>query len=73
MTRQTKTPAQRAQEQYDTALRVAERLIKKTEAAAAALEDLRAERDAAVARATFLSDHPDLPTQPTTNPSQETA
>lgn len=72
MTRQTKTPAQRAQEAYDTAARVAERLTKKLRKARADLEAIEREQREAIQRRDFLAGHPDLKKPTTTlkeNPS----
>lgn len=66
MTRQQKTPAQRAQEQYDVAARVAERLAAKAKKARADLEQLEREANAAGVRRDYLAKHPDLPDQPIT-------
>lgn len=66
MARQNKTPAQRAQDAYDIAKRVAERLDKKARKARSALADLDREHREAAARRDFLAQHPDLPkNQPT--------
>lgn len=63
MTRQTKTPAQRAQEAYDLSCRIAERLEAKTAAARAEYIRLEEEHAAAVTRRDYLAGHPDLPKQ----------
>jgi hypothetical protein len=64
MTRQSKTPKQRAEEQ----LGVAERLVKKLASKKAHLQSdlaqVTAEHEAAVVRRDYLKNHPDL--QPTT-------
>lgn len=65
MTRRTKTPAERAQEQYDVASRIAERLHEKQQRAAAELDQLTDEHAAAVRRRDYLAQHPDLPKQKT--------
>jgi vacuolar-type H+-ATPase subunit D/Vma8 len=65
MTRQTKTPQQRAQEQLDAAKRHKERLKTKRDALAAELDQVNREYEAAGARHSFLLKHPDL-AQPTT-------
>lgn len=70
MTRQTKTPAQRAQEQYDLAGRVADRLVGKASAAKKTYDDLVEQRDAAIRRRDYLAQHPDLPEQPSTPANQ---
>lgn len=59
-TRQRKTPAQRAQEQLDIATRAVERLTVKRTTLATELEEISAERDAAIARRDHLAQHPDL-------------
>lgn len=61
MTKQRKTPQQRAQEQLDVATRIADRLTTQTTKARADLDRLNRERDAAVARRDYLAQHPDLP------------
>lgn len=65
MTRQAKTPKQRAQEQLDTARRIEKRLAKRRDVLRSDLTDVTAEHDAAVARVEYLAKHPDL--QPTTS------
>lgn len=65
--KQRKTPAQRAQEQYDTATRIADRLKDQAKKARAEATRLEQERDAAIARRDFLAQHPDLPTQKKTD------
>lgn len=59
--RRQKTPAERAQEQYDTAARIADRLLVKRDAAQAEYERLDREHAAAVRRRDYLANHPDLP------------
>ena len=58
-----KTPAQRAQDDYDVALRVLEKATARAEKTAA--DDKKAQEDAAAAkrRVAFLGTHPDLPPQ----------
>ena len=60
MTRQPKTPAQRAQEAYDVAARIADRLDQKRRKAADDLDQLEREYAAAVRRRDYLAQHPDL-------------
>lgn len=72
MTRRTKTPAERAQEQYDVAARVAARLTRKVTDATADLATLTAEAAAAVRRRDYLSNHPDLPQQKSATTTEET-
>lgn len=72
MTRRNKTPAERAQEAYDVAARIADRLRAKRDAAEADLERLDREHAAAAARRDYLAQHPDLPKQPTTQKSGDT-
>lgn len=66
MTRRTKTPAERAQEAYDVAERIAARLASKGAKARAELDELDRELTAARIRCEYLSHHPDLPKQKTT-------
>lgn len=76
MTRQQKTPRQRAQEQLDVAKRVAEKLLRQRNDAQAQLDRLQLEADAAVARRDYLAQHPDLHTitpSTTRNQSGDTA
>lgn len=65
--KQRKTPAQRAQDQYDLAVRVAKRLQKQHTALAAEAARVGKERDAAFRRRDYLEKHPDLPTQKKTD------
>jgi TPP-dependent pyruvate/acetoin dehydrogenase alpha subunit len=58
--RRTKTPRERAQEQYDTANRIARRLANKLATAEAEVNELREQHADAVRRADFLAQHPDL-------------
>lgn len=60
MTRQTKTPKQRAQEQLDTARRIEKRLARRRDTLRSELADITTEHDAAAARVEFLAKHPDL-------------
>lgn len=60
MTRQQKTPRQRAEEQLATAERAADRLKTRRDTLLAELADVQDEYDAAVARRDFLANHPDL-------------
>lgn len=69
---QRKTPAQRAQQQYDTAVRIADRLDTQWRAAAAEADRLEKARAAAVRRREFLAGHPDLPTQKKTDTTTAT-
>lgn len=61
--KQRKTPAQRAQEAYDVATRIADRLKDQAKKARAEATRLENERDAAIKRRDYLAGHPDLPTQ----------
>ena len=69
MTRQKKTPRQRAQEQLDAAKRAAEKLVRQRNAAQAEHERLSHEVAAAIARRDYLAQHPDL-THPTSTTDQ---
>lgn len=69
MAKQRKTPAQRAQEQYDAAVRIAKRLQDQHTALAARAEHVGKERDAAFRRRDYLAGHPDLPQQSTPHDS----
>lgn len=60
MTRQTKTPRQRAEEQLAAANRAVIRLERKHDELAIELAAVRRERDAAIARQQHLRQHPDL-------------
>lgn len=60
MTRQTKTPRQRAEEQLAVANRTVVRLDRKVDDLAAELAGLRREHAAAIARRDHLATHPDL-------------
>lgn len=60
MTRQHKTPQQRAQEQLGVAERKAAKLNAKVNTAETELADLRVELADAVRRRDFLAQHPDL-------------
>ena len=73
MTRQRKTPAQRAQEQYDVACRVVERLAATATKARAEADKLQAEYAEAVARRDYLAGHPDLPKRTAIDASIRTA
>lgn len=65
MTRQAKTPRQRAEEQLATAERTVARLHKKGKQLGAELEAIRRDHDTAVVRRDYLKQHPDLAnTQP---------
>lgn len=66
MTRQTKTPKQRAEEQLATAKRVAARLDRKRDALQEELAAITRELDAALARRDYLAKHPDLQQNTTT-------
>lgn len=73
MPRQSKTPAQRAQEQLDLSVRVVARLTRKAGDLRAQLQDVEAELADATARRDFLAGHPDLKKPTTTlkeNPSR---
>lgn len=74
MTRQAKTPRQRAEEQLATAERAVKRLTDKAKALRADLELVDRERDQAVVRRDYLATNPDLgrgarPTSTDTNPT----
>jgi hypothetical protein len=69
MTRQTKTPRQRAEEQLGVADRVVRRLAKTKTRLTAELKATTDEYDAAVARRDHLKKHPDLEKHPTTTPA----
>lgn len=71
MTRQKKTPQQRAQEQLDIANRAVVRLDKKVDDLKAQLVDVEREHAAAIARQKHLRQHPDL--QPNPNPEEQPA
>lgn len=71
MTRQTKTPQQRAQEQLDTATRITDRLNKRVGETETELRELKAARDDAVRRRDFLAQHPDLQPEATDDPLPE--
>lgn len=73
MTRQQKTPRQRAEEQLAVAQRLAKRLQARCHALTEELEGLRQERDAAFARRDYLAQHPDLKQQTTPTTQGETA
>lgn len=60
MTRQTKTPKQRAQERLDTQTRIVARLDAKIKAHESELTSLRAEHDAAERRRDHFAADPDL-------------
>ena len=60
MTRQTKTPRQRAEEQLAVADRQEKRLRQKARELRAQLDDLEREHRAAIARRDHLATHPDL-------------
>jgi hypothetical protein len=66
VTRQHKTPKQRAQEQLDVAKRAAEKLVRQRNDAQAQLDRLALEAAAAVARRDYLAAHPDLQDTSTT-------
>lgn len=61
MTRQAKTPTQRAEEQLAVANRAVVRLDHKADALRADLVVVEAEQRAAIARRDYLAQHPDLP------------
>lgn len=70
MTRQAKTPRQRAEEALAVANRHVVRLDRKVDALATELATLRRERAAAIARRDHLKTHPDLQQHP--NPTGAT-
>lgn len=65
MTRQTKTPRQRAEEQLAAADRQEKRLRAKARELRTQLEDIEREHRAALARRDHLATHPDLQQHPT--------
>ena len=67
MTRQTKTPRQRAEEALAVAERHVKRLATKGTALRKELEAIDTEYDQAVARRDYLTQHPDLQHQPPTS------
>lgn len=66
MTRQTKTPRQRAEEQLAVAERAVERLTTKQDQLEAELRAVVHQVNAAVVRRDYLANHPDLHTPTTT-------
>jgi len=62
VTRQTKTPQQRAQEQLEVAERAVSRLTEKWTAAENDARRLKVELEQASRRRDYLAQHPDLPT-----------
>lgn len=73
MTRQSKTPQQRAQEALDVAKRATLRLNRKRDALQEELVHIEAELDAAVVRRDYLAQHPDLQQNTTTTTGAPTA
>lgn len=75
MTRQSKTPRQRAQEALAPEERRVKRLTDKRQALAAELDAVDAEHEQAVVRRDYLANHPDLgaTTPSTTNPTGDHA
>jgi hypothetical protein len=73
MTRQQKTPRQRAQEQLDVANRAVVRLDKKVDQLKTDLTAVEREHKAAIARRDHLAQHPDLEQNPTTTAGGTTA
>lgn len=73
MTRQVKTPAQRAKEALDTEIRKRTRLRKKVDQLRADLAVLEAELDATEKRVTYLAANPDLNTAAPTTEEKKTA
>lgn len=71
MTRQSKTPAQRAQEALDVEQRRLAKLTKLRDSAKAEYERLDADHQASLARRNYLLQHPDLPKQRTPSPTGE--
>lgn len=63
MTRKNRTPAERAQEAFDTANRISTRLLDQAKRANAEADRLTQEAEAAVRRRDYLAQHPDLPKQ----------
>lgn len=72
MTRQSKTPRQRAEEQLAVAERLAKRLTEQVARTRADLQHLEQEWAAAIARRDHLKQHPDLKQQPTTTQEKST-
>lgn len=72
MTRQQKTPRQRAQEQLEVAERLVARLTDKRATLRAEFAAIDAEHAAAVARRDHLKQHPDLQQTPTTTTEENT-
>lgn len=66
MTRQSKTPRQRAEEALAVAQRAYDRLNTKAKDLRGELEAVEREQRAALARRDYLAKHPDLPTNPST-------
>lgn len=60
MTRQAKTPKQRAQEQLDVAERLVKKLTKQRDRLGTSLEQVSRERDQTILRRDHLKKHPDL-------------
>jgi hypothetical protein len=67
VTRQQKTPQQRAEEQLGVADRLVSKLTKKAKTLRGELDDVEREQRAAVARRNYLKQHPDLQPQATTS------
>ncbi len=67
MSRQPKTPKQRAQEALDVEERRVKRLSDKYDSLAEDLEAIDKERTAAIARRDHLKTHPDLKADPATS------
>jgi hypothetical protein len=66
MTRHTKTPKQRAEEQLGVAERLVKKLGTQKTKLRTQLDAVTREHDAAVVRRDYLKAHPDLQQQPTT-------
>jgi hypothetical protein len=67
--KQRKTAAQRAQEAYDVATRIADRLSDQDKKARAEATRIGSELAAAIKRRDYLAGHPDLPKQKQDQPS----
>ena len=72
MSRQTKTPRQRAEEALAVANRAVVRLDRKVDALTAELAGLRREHTAAIARRDHLATHPDLQPETQQHPTTPT-
>lgn len=73
MTRQNKTPRQRAEEALAVANRAVQRLGARKATLREELDAITAEHDQAVVRRDYLREHPDLKQNPTTTSTGDTA